>query len=226
METSQQNQLAVPIAIVVAGALIAGSLFFVGKASPKAPAQPEASVPPVTAADHILGNPNADVIVIEYTDLECPFCKQFHGTMKQILAEYGPSGKVAWVLRNFPLEQLHPNAPKLAEAAECVAKLGGNEAYFKYLDILFDKAPLNERTDMARVSEYAAQVGVDSKAHAACVASGETQARITDDFNAARTTGGQGTPHNILVTKDGKTTPLPGAQPFATVKSVVDTLLR
>ncbi len=224
------NPLSVPIAIVIAGTLIAASLYMVGGGNARnvfenSKAPTAALAPKVTADDHILGNPNADVIIIEYTDLECPFCKQFHGTIKQIMSEFGTDGKVAWVIRNFPLASLHENAPRLAESAECVASLAGNEAYFKFLDVLFDKAPLNERTDMSRLNEYAVLAGADSEKFTTCLNEGTFKSKVEQQFKDAIATGGQGTPHNILVTKDGKNTPLSGAQPYATVKSVIETLL-
>src|SRR6185436_7093141 len=80
---------------------------------------------PVTEKDHILGNPNAEVIMVEYSDLECPFCKEFHSTLRRVMNEYGKDGKVAWVYRHFPIDSLHPKARKEAEATECAAELGG-----------------------------------------------------------------------------------------------------
>ena len=144
----QNNNLTVPIAIIVAGALIAGALFFAGRAATPTPnggsnAQQgaEENVPPVSQDDHILGDPNAPVVIVEYSDIECPFCKQFHVTMQQIIDEYGRDGQVAWVYRHFPLAQLHPNAPRLAEAAECVNELGGSQAFWGFLDEIFEIAP-------------------------------------------------------------------------------------
>src|SRR3989344_7093206 len=125
------EKLSVPIAIVVAGALIALSLYY---------SNPKNSAPivnnggtviagvdmrAVSAEDHILGNPNADVIIVEYSDTECPFCKSFHTTLKRVMSEYGNSGKVAWVYRHFPIDQLHSKARKEAEAMECANELGG-----------------------------------------------------------------------------------------------------
>lgn len=223
------QNLSVPIAIVIAGALIAAALYFVGGGTPttnNTDTTPDVTVVPVTSDDHILGNPDADVIVIEYSDLDCPFCKQFHATMKQIVSEYGASGKVAWVYRNFPLAQLHPNAPKLAEAAECVADLGGNDAYWKFLDAMFEAAPAGTMTDMATLPALAAKAGVSTANFNTCFASGKFQAKVADEFNDAVASGGQGTPHNIVInTKTGHTVPIPGAQPYATVKSVIDTVL-
>ncbi len=78
--------------------------------------------------DHIRGNPDAPVTLVEYSDFECPFCKRFHPTVKRIVDEYG--GRVRWVYRHFPLDEIHPvKARREAAAAECAAELGGNDAF-------------------------------------------------------------------------------------------------
>lgn len=92
-------------------------------------------LPPVTAADHLDGPVGAPITIIEYSDLDCPFCKRFHETMNQVKAEYGD--QVAWVYRHLPLLSLHPNAGLLAEATECVAELGGNDKFWDFLDRVF-----------------------------------------------------------------------------------------
>ncbi len=94
-----------------------------------------ANMPAVTADDNILGNENARIVLVEYSDFECPFCGRFHPTAKQVLDEFGDS--VALVYRHFPLS-FHPNAQQAAEASECVAKEGGNEAFWSYADSLFE----------------------------------------------------------------------------------------
>jgi protein-disulfide isomerase len=102
---------------------------------------------PVTEKDHITGNPQADVVLIEYSDTECPFCKRFHETMIQVMAEYGASGKVAWVYRHFPLDALHSKARHEAEATECATELGGNEKFWAYLNKLEEITPSNNGLD-------------------------------------------------------------------------------
>ncbi len=230
VSATQAPNLAVPIAIVIAGALVAGALFFSGHATTTptagttAPNQVKNFVA-VSAADHILGDPNAPVKIVEYTDFECPFCKQFDSTMKQVMATYGKDGKVAWVIRNFPLEQLHPNAPKLAEAAECVAEIGGNDAYWKFLDSTFTQFPVNTFFDFTKLDSTVAGVGVDTTKFEACYTSGKYKDKIAKEFNDAVAAGGQGTPHNIIVTKDGQKVAIPGAQPYAALKTVLDAVL-
>ena len=100
--------------------------------TPKDPALDK--VEPVSDKDHLLGNPSAPVKIVEYSDLDCPFCKTFHATLQQIMEDYGKQGKVAWVYRHFPLAQLHPDAPRKAEATECATELGGQQAFWALTD--------------------------------------------------------------------------------------------
>ncbi len=228
-----KQTLAVPIAIIIAGAFIAVALYFSGAANhaPTTAVQQAAqatqqakSIPPVTASDHIMGNANAKLVIVEYTDLECPFCKQFHPTMEQVMSTYGKDGTVAWVIRNFPLQQLHPNAPQVAQAAECVASLGGNDTYFKFLDALFAKYPAGTFADLTALPALAASIGIKQADFSACVASDKFKDEIQKEYNDAIASGGNGTPYSVILTKDGTAVPVSGAQSFATMKQVIETL--
>ncbi|PIR82115.1 disulfide bond formation protein DsbA [Candidatus Kaiserbacteria bacterium CG10_big_fil_rev_8_21_14_0_10_59_10] len=241
MDTMQK--LAVPISIVVAGALIAGAVFFVNMNNATAgPADPGSGVVAeeirgVQPDDHILGNPNAKLVIVEFSDTECPFCKQFHGTLHRVIEEYGGSGEVAWVYRHFPLPQLHPNAPKQAEALECAAELGGNELFWRYTDLLYQTMPQtgldmgaydvtgrSARTDGGQLVDMAAELGMDTAAFQSCLDSGKYESRVELDWNEAVAAGGRGTPHSIIIV-DGEQIPIEGAQPFEVVKGIIDTLL-
>lgn len=224
------NKLTVPIAIIVAGALIAGALYFAGQsAAPSGTGgntQPgaEQNVPRLSADDHILGNPEAPIVIVEYSDIECPFCKQFHVTMQQIIDEYGRDGQVAWVYRHFPLAQLHPNAPRLSEASECVAESAGNTAFWAFLDEVFEIAPANTSFPMGRLTEAAVTAGANEEAFNECLNSGKFQDKVEQQFNDAIAAGGQGTPFNLIIAND-EVIALPGAQSYSTVKQVIDSLL-
>lgn len=225
-----KNNVTIPIAIVVAGVLIAGALYLAGQSASNTPKTGDVGgadqVPRIMADDHVRGNPDAPITIIEYSDIECPFCKQFHATMQQIINEYGKDGQVAWVYRHFPLQQLHPNAPRLAEASECVSELAGEDAFWNFLDGIFAIAPGNNRFPMDRLSEVAASVGADETLFNQCLESGKYQATVESEFNDAIKTGGQGTPHNIIVTTGGQVVPLAGAQPYATLRSVIEQILQ
>ncbi len=225
------NQMGTPIAIVIAGGLVALALIFGGNGGGAQVAQrpveknapTKADIVPVSASDHILGNPDAPVKIIEYTDLECPFCKRFHGTMQQIVSEF--DGQVAWVVRNFPLEQLHPNAPLLALTAECIASTAGNDAYWKFLDEIVVVAPLNTPFPMAEldatVSKFAPLAPVT-----ACVEAGTHVEKIQREIGEAVASGGNGTPHSIIIDKKGNPTLIQGAQPVEVVRAAVQKALK
>jgi len=97
---------------------------------------PVTDVPALGDGDHLSGSIDAPVVLIEYSDLQCPFCKSFHPTIKQVLGKYGD--KVAWAYRHFPLEALHPSARPLAEGSECADQLGGNVKFWEYIDYVLE----------------------------------------------------------------------------------------
>jgi len=171
--------------------------------------------------DHIRGNPAAPVTLVEYSDFECPFCKRFHPTMKQLVDE--SKGQLNWVYRHFPLDELHSKARKEAAASECAAELGGNDAFWKFADRFFELTPSNNRTDIDTVlPQIAGEIGLDKAKFASCLASGKFDQRVAEDLENAAATGGRGTPWSIIVSKSGKKYPLSGAQPYAAVKQIVD----
>ena len=95
-------------------------------------------IAPVAPDDHIRGDANAKIIIVEYSDLDCPFCKTFHRTMNQVTDQ--KEINVAWVYRHYPLSQIHPGAFQKAEETECAWEQKGNEGFWKYADALFETA--------------------------------------------------------------------------------------
>lgn len=247
----ETNKLIVPISIIVAGALIALGIYFSGQGNTDGgkvkkggvqgiiedtlgePDKPEIVVKPVTAADHIRGSIDAKVKIVEYSDTECPFCKRYHGTLKQIFDEYG-GDKVAWVYRHFPLD-MHKKAPKEAEATECANEVGGKEAFWKYIDLLYATTNGNDSLDLAELPKMAEKIGLDVNAFNTCLNSGKYAAKIneakTDGFNA----GARGTPYTVLIVQNGRkteTVPLVdsegnglGALQYPALKKIIDKLL-
>lgn len=229
-----QSSLGVPIAILLAAVIIAGAIIFTGSGRTTTPTpqgnpltpptqQAAAEVEPVTEADHIRGNPNAPIMIVEYSDYDCPFCQRFHEYMNQAMAEYGAEGKIAWVYRHSPLPSLHVNAPKIAEAAECVAELAGNDAFWKFSDLVFTRT-INTPTNMLSLPTFAEQAGADVEAYKTCVESGKYTAAIQEDMELARKAGVTGTPHSYLIAGDQKV-PMSGApQDYATFKQMLDSI--
>lgn len=225
------NILVVPVSIIIAGALIAAALYFKDTTTNEPPtqqAQQKAlqtvknldAVSPVTDKDHIRGSVNAPVVIVEYSDTECPFCKRFHTTMQKVTQTYGD--KVAWVYRHYPLERLHSKAPKEAEATECAAELGGNDKYWAFLDRLFEVTPANDGLDLDELPKIAVEVGIDEMAFKQCLSSGRHAQTVQNHLENAMATGGNGTPWSIVIGKDGKKYSLSGAQPESAIGRIID----
>lgn len=174
--------------------------------------------------DHIRGDKNAKVFVIEYSDFECPFCIRHHPTMQKLVDEY--KGKVAWVYRHFPLS-FHQNAQKEAEASECANELGGNDAFWKFADKIFERTKGNG-TGFAldQLAPLAKEIGLDEGKFKTCLDSGKYAQKVQDDMAAGSTAGVNGTPGNIVWTKDGKSQLVSGAVPLEALKAVIDPLLK
>ncbi len=246
-KSSTAGSLSLPAAIIVAAAIIAVALIWINKPSDKTAAtnspssayatQGESGIPPVTSADHILGNPNAPIKFVEYSDLSCPYCKSFNPAISGVIDEYGPTGKVAWVYRHFPLMVpgqngaiVHPNSESQAIALECVAKLGGNSAFFAFERKWFVSFPDTGATrsaaaDRAEIDKTAKIVGVDPISFNDCMASGRYKDAIAKAFQAGIDAGVTGTPTTIVFTPSGNAIPLIGIQSYATLKNTVETLI-
>ncbi len=175
--------------------------------------------------DHILGNPDAEVSIIEYSDFECPYCKRFHETAHELIKAF--DGRVNWVYRHFPLAFHNPAAQHEAEASECAAELGGNEAFWKFADQVYAHTPSNGKgvTD-AQMAAFAENAGVDKTKFAACVKSGRHAALVKQDLEEGASVGITGTPGNILRNnKSGAVLSRAGARPFEMFKADLDNLL-
>ena len=226
-----KSQYILPITIVVAGLLIAGAVFFVGKSGTSTPTPNNGTAQAINfrqadATDHELGNPNAPIKVIEYADLECPYCKVFNTTMHQVMDYYGQSGNVEWIFRPFPLGQIHSKAPKEAEAAECAADQGGSTAFFAYIDKIYSITPSENNLDLAQLPIVAKDIGINVDTFNSCLSSGKFATKVQDSYNEAIKAGGTGTPY-ILITKAGSTDaiPLEGAQPYDSMRAAIDAVL-
>ena len=223
------GKFAIPVSIIVAGLLIGGAVWVSTQNSAANPAYngptDTSSVLPITEDDHILGSPNALITIVEYSDIDCPFCKQFHETMKRVIDEYGATGEVAWVYRHFPIVQIHPDARKHAQASECVARVGGNDAFWNFLDILFAAAPGSEKTNPARYPEFAGQVDVSEADLTACLADAAIDTHIQSEIDAALAAGATGTPFNVIVVEGEEPVPISGAVPYETMKNIIDQIL-
>ncbi|MEK6819620.1 MAG: thioredoxin domain-containing protein [Nanoarchaeota archaeon] len=176
--------------------------------------------------DAVLGNENAEVTIIEFSDYQCPFCRKFWTeTYSQIKSEYIETGKVKLVFRDFPLTSIHPMAQASAESGECVREKGGDEAYFKMHDKMFSEQNI---LDSGLVSgqvtktvvytnddlkDWAKEIGYDISS---CLDSGKYKSEVEADTRDAQKAGGSGTPYFVI---NGKV--LSGAQPFSAFENII-----
>lgn len=171
--------------------------------------------------DWVKGNPDAPITVVEFSDLECPFCKRFHPTVEQLLAEY--PNEVNWVYRHFPLDSLHRKARPEAVATECAGELGGNDGFWAMTDRIFAETPSNDGLDLSLLPQFAEDIGLDRGAFEACQSSGRHDQRIQQQYDQAIAAGGRGTPFSVIVAGD-QNVPVSGAVPYQQLKSVIDSL--
>lgn len=232
---SEKEIFTLPSAIVTASAVLGLAIFLgatnIGNALSRtqpaaAPAanaagsaQPSADikVPGISSTDHYLGNPKAKVVIVEYSDLECPFCKQFDPVLRKVVENYGD--KVAWVYRHMPLP-MHPKAGKEAEATECAAELGGNAAFWKYVARLYEITPSNNGLDLAKLPEIASYIGLDAAKFKSCLDSGKYAKKVADQAAEGQAAGGRGTPYGIIVTPKGNV-PIGGFVPYERIETMV-----
>ena len=244
---TDDKRFTTPMAVVVAGIIIAGAIMFSGgndgssqvardtgdSAEQAREVQPEVNqqealnnIRPVDAGDYIKGDADAKVVIVEYSDAECPFCKRFHDTMNQVVEQYDDS-EVAWVYRHFPLEQLHPvKARKTALATECAADQGGDDAFWAFADRFYEITPSNNQTDTdAILPQIAREIGLDLNEFNDCVATEKFADAVDADIQNAVETGGRGTPWSIMIGPDGTKTPIGGALPYESLKPMIDQAL-
>lgn len=217
-----QDNKQIVSAILVAGIIIAGAILLKGS-------KPRTDYAPITnntknttsqgraisLNDHILGDVNAKIVIVEYSDLECPFCKMFQATMHKVVDNN--KGSVAWVYRHYPIPQLHPKAFHEAEAAECAWEQGGNSAFWKYVDRLFEITPSNNGLDESELPKIAQHIGLNIASFNACLASGKFKDKIEADINDGNKAGVNGTPSSFILQKGKLIDTIRGAQPYGAI---------
>ena len=183
------------------------------------------NIPEVTDQDHIRGNKDAKVVLIEYSDYQCPYCNKFHPTMKEVMDNYGD--QVAWVYRHFPLS-FHPYAQILGEASECVASYAGNDEFWNFSDDVY--ASMADKSIYEEDGETISDETILSKAVSAganradiekCLDSSEMTNRVKNQAAAAGQAGITGTPGTVIVSEKGGYELIPGALPYVQVEQML-----
>ncbi len=186
-----------------------------GKAPPP-PEQKEVGAPPKDAP--FKGGKNAKVVIQEFSDFECPFCSRVNPTIAQIKEEYGNKVKIVW--RNLPLP-FHKKADLAAEAAYEAYKQKGDEAFWKFHDLLFENQKSEDGLTRPGLEKHAEQLGLDMEKFKAALDQRTHKARIEADKEAANKAGISGTPAFVI---NGYY--LSGAQPFPSFKKLIDRALK
>ena len=179
--------------------------------------------------DPSMGEKTAKVVIVDFSDYQCPFCARFvRETKPQIVQNYIKTGKVRYVFRDLPLESIHPHAFKAAEAANCAGEQG---KFWEMHELLFQNA---RALAPAALPTYAQTVGLDGAKFAQCLQSGKYAAEVRKDMADAGATGVQGTPGFVIGIVNPKDpsdpklrifTSFAGAQPYSTFKSALDAAL-
>lgn len=207
----------------------AGIEAYVAKQQAKATkAQAEANKPKYykgdfTDDDPVLGDSNAPVTIVEWSDYECPFCQRFFkSTLPEIKEKYIDTGRVKLVFRDFPLEFHDPLATTEANAANCAREQGGDETYFAYHDKIFETTTGNGRgLQVEQLYDMAEELGLNRSEFVVCVESLKYDDEIAKDIADGQRTGVQGTPAFLV---NGQS--VSGAQPFAVFEQIIEEALK
>ena len=231
--------VSIPMAIMVAAAMVSGSVLYVGSGGSATALLPSALQPtaqqpgddapvqiedPTTlfaSDDPMLGNPNAKVTIVEFSDFQCPFCRRFwKDTYGQLKKEYIDTGKVRLVTRNYPLT-FHEAARPAAIASLCAKEQG---KFWEYRDKMFGEQEKQGQGTVAfgatELKSWAAAIGMNSQQFNACLDTQKYAAKVDADTAAGAAAGVSGTPSFYI---NGQQ--VVGAQPFSTFKKIIDGLL-
>jgi protein-disulfide isomerase len=232
---NDDSQNKIMSAIIIAGVLIAGAILLKGSNNPVAntnqnnTAQNEnnefsnINIREVSKDEHILGNPNAPIKIVEYSDTECPFCKQFHATMHRIVEE--SDGQVAWVYRHFPIPSLHPTAFSQSIATECAWEQGGNETFWAFTDQIYARTKSNNTFSENDLVSIARDINLDISKFNECTTSEKYAEQVERDIVDGQIAGVRGTPSSFILENGKIVGTIPGAAPYESLKAQVNLLL-
>lgn len=230
---TDKNKIFVPISIVLAGVIIGGAIFYTRSDSPGVAANDTAIVAGnaqqaggavnVSADDDaVLGNADAPVTIIEFSDFQCPFCRKFYKeTLPQIKRDYLLTGKAKLVYRDFPLP-FHQGATPAAEGAECARAQG---KFWEMHDVIFDEQEKQGSGTVQftadDVKKWAAKIGLNTLKFNQCLDSEKYKQEVEKDIADGSAAGVSGTPAVFI---NGRL--VVGAQPFAAFKAIIDEELK
>lgn len=221
-----REQYTLPFAIVVAGAILAVAIYAVRtEPTPSVGAGSPEHVTPVGPNDHIFGNPDAPIKLVEYADIDSAHSKQFHGALEQLMTEYGPKGQVAWVYRHLPLLDRGVASAAHAEAAECAGFVGGADMFWHFINALHTSAPGESQFRVEGYAAIASQLGIASEPFTTCLQDGRFTKKVYDDSTNALRAGAKGAPYTIVLVEGKTPVGIQGSLNYDDLKRVVDEVL-
>jgi protein-disulfide isomerase len=214
-------------AFLCAGGIVGGAFWYALHSAPKQDAGTPVNIElrDPSQDEHILGNPKAPLVFVVYSDFQCPYCKEYHQTMRAIMETYGKEGLVALVYRHLPVPQLHERAFDYAVASECIAQEGGNDAFWHFADELFAKSNPNTSLSDGDLISLAKNAGVSETTFTTCLHGNTFKDKIDADYREGIHAGARETPFTILITPHQKV-PVAEARPYPVVAASIERALQ
>jgi len=179
----------------------------------------ELAVKWTNSGNHIYGNETARFTLVEYSDLECPYCKRYHSVPKRVVDL--SDGLVAWQWKHFPLPFHNPVAAIEAQASECIASIAGNRAFWVYLQSIFDETKGNGQ-GAGDLVNLAQSIGIDEEKYTDCINTGKFRDKVAADRQHATELGITSTPVTYIVDNStGQSIRLRGLQTPETIASTI-----
>ena len=171
-------------------------------------------------SDPVLGDKDADITIVEFSDFQCPFCERAaNGAVAEFKqSSYFKNGEVNLVYKHLPLNSIHPQAQKAAEAATCAQDQG---KFWEMHDAIFANTA---QMDVDSLKNYAGQIGLNQADFDSCLDGGKKAGKVANDMKQAGEAGGRGTPYFVLINKDDETTVISGAQPWVNFEAAIKSL--
>jgi protein-disulfide isomerase len=178
--------------------------------------------------DPIIGNSNALITIIEFSDFQCPFCAKFHiQTLPKIMEEYIKDGKVKLVFRDFPIQSIHSNALLASAAAECANEQGKfKEMHDKLFENQNEWNSKNTDNVIILFNQYSLEMEIEEEKFDSCLRNGKYVKEIQKDLEDGRAYGISGTPGFFIGNDEIGFIELKGAHPFENFKGIIETQLK
>lgn len=232
--SKKKLQIETPVAIIIGSLLISASIIVQGyiirgETSQAVAAQSIFKGHPIDVTDHVEGNADSKVVVIEYSDPECPYCIQLHPTMKKLRTDY--EDKIAFVYRTFPLTQIHPHAYDESRAITCAGIIGDTKGFYTYIDSLFGYKVSNKTTELPTTGkeDIAKGSNLDVQKFTECMNGTQAGELVDASTNDGINAGVSGTPTTFILRKttDGYQViaMVSGAQSYSYFKAAIDQAL-